>query len=96
MTKEEIRTSLESLGFSYERDKEYNRDVYTNEQLIVENKTTKLVLYVCYYTIRFEWWYEATKKVGTSFYVDKILQNFDSNFILDTLKSLQNKYNIQL
>ncbi len=96
MTKEEIKSYLTKLGFTYERDSEYNRDVYINEKLVFDNKTTKLVLYVCYYTIRFEWWYDMTKKVGTSFYVDKILPNFDSDFITKTLKLLQSKYNIQL
>lgn len=96
MTKEKLKDYLVSLGFTYERDDEFNRDVYTNNLFFVANKNTKLVIYICYYTMRFEWWYESNKKIGTSFYLSKILSMFSGKFIIDTIKNLQEKYNIKI
>lgn len=96
MTKEELKVFLTNFGFLCEHDTEYNRDVYTKEDFFVEKRKTKLELYVCYYTMNFQWWYEPNKKVGTSYYLDKILPNFTFEFIKDTIIMLKDKYSIKL
>lgn len=95
MTKEELKDLFTSLGFTRERDKEYNRDVYTNGLFFVTNRNTKLEIFVDYYTIRFQWWYEPNKKVGNSFYLKSVLPNFDANFIKSVVVELCQTYNIK-
>lgn len=94
MTKVEIKSVLEKLGFTYERDSEYNRDVYTNKSFFFLNRETKLEIFVDYYTIRFVWWYSRNQKVGTSFYINSLPKNLKT-FIDDVICELINKYNLK-
>ena len=67
MTKEELHSFLTSEGYSYERDNEYHRDVFTK---YIDGK--KLEVFADYYTIRVLWWYEHNRKTSTSAYLRKI------------------------
>lgn len=69
MKNEELHDFLTSQGYSYERDSEYNRDVYTNGNVIVEGQKSKIEIYTDRYTARIVWWYNPHNKVSTSAYM---------------------------
>lgn len=62
MTKEEVNVFLSLHSYLYDRDSEYNRDVYTK----VLPSEAKIEVFVDRYTLKAVWWPERQKKVGTS------------------------------
>ena len=71
-SREEISEYLTSEGYRYERDSEYNRDIFTNDNVLVDGNKTKLEIYVDRYSVKIVWWPEANKKVGSSSYLYKL------------------------
>ena len=67
MTRGELYTFLRREGYTYERDNEYHRDVFTN--YIDGNK---IEVFADYYTVRILWWYEPNRKTSTSAYISKV------------------------
>lgn len=65
----ELHDFLTTHGYSYERDSEYNRDVFINSNVMVDGARTKLEIYADYYTVKPVWWYTSNKKAGTSAYL---------------------------
>lgn len=86
VSREQIKVYLLSKKFDYERDTEYNRDVFT---AYFDN--TKLEIFVDRYTLRLAWWYDTNKKVGKSFYLSN-LPKFDTNFLKTVIKELFQTY----
>lgn len=62
MTKEEAKSFFTLHSYLYDRDSEYNRDVYTK----VLPSEAKIEVFVDRYTLKAVWWPERQKKVGTS------------------------------
>lgn len=76
MTREEFCEGLKNLDFFYERESEFNRDVFTNDhfQLVtndLKNYKLSLVVYVDRYTVRMVLWLDDNHKVTTSCYMHK-------------------------
>lgn len=66
MKTEDLMKFLSSQGYSYERDTEYNRDVYTNPDVVVDGARSKMEIFADYYTIKVIWWYTPHNKVSAS------------------------------
>lgn len=72
MNKEELSEYLLSEGYKYEKDSEYNRDVFTNDNILVDGNKTKLEVYVDKYSAKLVWWPETNKRIGSSSYLYKL------------------------
>lgn len=62
----ELHDFLVSHGYHYERDIDYNRDIFLNSGIVVDGCKTELVIYADYYMITIQWWLTPSKKVETS------------------------------
>ena len=102
MTKEEFCEGLKNLDFFYDRENEFNRDVFTNNHFLVKNdpKSYKLslVVYIDRYTMRLIWWLDDSHKVTTSRYMHKEVKDCDSavSLIVSCIKSLAETYKVDL
>lgn len=89
MKSEELTNFLTSHGYYYERDSEYNRDVFTNPSIKVGDQMTKMEIFADYYTVRLVWWYGPHQKVGTSTYMKDLdeagLQLLAQNLIANNI-----------
>lgn len=68
----ELHDFLTSHGYYYERDSEYNMDVFTNPEVMVGGIKTKLEIYADYYTVKPVWWYSPNQRVGTSASIESL------------------------
>lgn len=66
MKKEDLMEFLPLQGYSYEKDSEYNRDVYINSNVVVDGARSKMEILADYYSIKVIWWYTPNNKVSTS------------------------------
>lgn len=89
MNRERLKKYLTSRSFKRDRDSEYNRDLFTNEEFVVEGRRTKIDVFVDRHTVRFVWWYEPDKKVGKSFYMNKI-DSISDDFVKNVVEDLRN------
>lgn len=77
MTREEFESQLKSLGFYYEKEEEFHRDVFINDHYrfvrLSEMSMYKasLVIYVDRYTTRIIWWLDKNHKLTKSYYMNK-------------------------
>ena len=83
MTREEFCEGLKNLDFFYERENEFNRDVFTNDHFQLVTNDLKiyklsLVVYVDRYTMRLIWWLDDNHKVTKSCYMHKEVKDSDS------------------
>lgn len=83
MTVEEFKNGLAELGYDIFYDEEYHR---------TECEKDGMFIFIDYYTLRFQWWYEENRKVGTSFYVQDFIINFKTagdviSHVMDILKA---------
>lgn len=83
MTKEEVKEKLLHLGFTYERNEEYNRDEY-----ISMYKNTKVEIFVDYYSLKLVWWYRPNSKAAKCFYLKYMTESLDDNFVENVIKDL--------
>ena len=103
MTREEFCEGLKNLDFFYEREYEFNRDVFTNDHfLLVVNDMTiyklSLVVYVDRYTVRVVWWLDGNHKVTTSCYMHKDVKGCESavSLLVSCVMSLVEFYKVDL
>ena len=103
MTREEFCEGLKNVDFFYERENEFNRDVFTNDhfQLVtndLEIYKWSLVVYVDRYTMRLVWWLDDNHKVTTSCYMHKEVKDSDSviSLLMSCVKSLLELYKVDL
>ena len=99
MIDEFLGSVLVKRGFTYERESEYNRDVYHTDTFGVDGFSTRLEIYVDYHTLRFVWWHQANRKLGKSYYRSK-LDFCDENgvfaFINEFINYCKSTYNPKL
>jgi hypothetical protein len=103
MTREEFREGLKNLDFFYERENEFNRDVFVNDhfQLVTNDQKIyklSLVIHVDRYTMRLIWWLDDNHKVTTSCYMHKEVKDSDSviSLLVSCVKSLVELYKVDL
>ena len=103
MTREEFCEGLKNLDFFYERENEFNRDVFTNDHFQLVTNDLKiyklsLVVYVDRYTMRLIWWLDDNHKVTKSYYMHKEVKDSDSVVLLlmSCVKSLVELYKVDL
>lgn len=103
MTREDFCEGLKNLDFFYERENEFNRDVFTNDHFrIVANDLRIykfcLVVYVDRYTMRMVWWLDDSHKVTKSCYMHKEVKDCDSatSLLVSCIKSCAELYKVDL
>ena len=103
MTRDEFCEGLKNLDFFYERENEFNRDVFTNDHFQLVTNDLKiyklsLVVYVDRYTMRLIWWLDDNHKVTTSCYMHKEVKDSDSVVFLlvSCVKTLVELYKVDL
>jgi len=103
MTREEFCEGLKNLDFFYDRENEFNRDVFTNDhfQLVTNDLDIyklSLVVYVDRYTMRLVWWLDDNHKVTKSYYMYKEVKDSDSviSLLMLCVKSLVELYKVDL
>ena len=91
------------MDFFYERENEFNRDVFTNDHFQLVTNDLKiyklsLVVYVDRYTMRLVWWLDDNHKVTKSYYMHKEVKDCSSVVLLLVLcvKSLVELYKVDL
>ena len=103
MTREEFCEGLKNLDFFYERENEFNRDVFTNDHFQLVTNDLKfyklsLVVYVDRYTMRLIWWLDDNHKVTKSCYMHKEVKDSDSvvSLIVMCVMSCAELYKVDL
>lgn len=83
MNKDEFIEQLTTLGFTKQRESEYNRDYYQNDAYEVDNLrdyskfTASLVVLVDYYNITVRWFHQPSKRVSKSYSVYRDLLYYE-------------------
>ena len=65
-----VKEFLLAEGYRYEKD-DYDRDSYI-KNVVVDDKDTKVEVFVDYYTTKIVWWRTPKEKVGTSISTNKV------------------------
>lgn len=96
MKKEELYSLLIGKGYIHEKDSEYNKDIFTNKEVIVDGNKTKIEILADNYTVMIRWWYGINNKVSTSLYTsnvnEDVLQRAVQNLI-DNNKPVRTSFN---
>lgn len=83
MNKDEFIEQLTTLGFTKQRESEYNRDYYQNDAYEVDDLrdypkfTASLVVLVDYYNITVRWFHQPGKRVSKSYSVYRDLLYYE-------------------
>ena len=103
MTREEFCEGLKNFDFFYDRENEFNRDVFTNDHFRLATNDLEiyklsLVVYVDRYTMRLVWWLDDNHKVTTSCYMHKEVRDCSSviSLLMSCVKSLVDLYKVDL
>ena len=103
MTRKEFCEGLKNLDFFYERENEFNRDVFTNDHFQLATNDLEiyklsLVVYVDRYTMRLVWWLDDNHKVTKRYYMHKEVKDSDSvvSLLVLCVKSLVELYKVDL
>lgn len=103
MTDKQFAKELAELGFAYNRDSEYNRDVYFNDKFLLATNDLKvyslrITIYIDYYTVRMVLYTDTKHKYCESFYVNRELsqQQTAVHFISTFVDNCVRTYGIDL